>query len=205
MHKHGGIALAQRIDLKDKRTQWLILCVLLAVVFGYLHFTYIYQPKQEQVEQLRQKEEKLSSELTVVRTQVQRLAQIRLELKNAEVEFARLQEMFPDQERIPSRLQDLLTVTRRSGTLTTKFVPLPSVQQPYYSENNYKISIIGNYHNIGEMFAEFANFKYPTAIQKMNIVVSPSLKSEMEFADKHGTVPNTVAAEFDFTTYTSKK
>ena len=194
-----------RIDLKDKLTQWFVFCVLISGLAVYGHYTYIYQPKQEQISQLTQEEDKLSRDLTVVKTQVQRLAQIREELKSAEVEFAKLQEMFPDQERIPSRLQDLLTVTRRSGTVTTKFVPQPSVQQQYFAENNYKISINGNYHSIGEMFAEFANFKYPTSIQKMSIVVSPNLKTELDFADKHGTVPNTVAAEFDFTTYTSRK
>jgi type IV pilus assembly protein PilO len=197
--------LALRIDPKDKLTQWFAFCVLISGLGLYGHYVYIYQPKQEQIEQLSQEEDKLQRELVVVKTQVQRLAQIRQELKDAEVEFAKLQEMFPDQERIPSRLQDLLTVTRRSGTLTTKFVPQPSVQQQYYAENTYKISITGNYHSIGEMFAEFANFKYPTSIQKMSIVVSPNLKSELESADKHGTVPNTVAAEFDFTTYTSRK
>ena len=197
--------MALRIDLKDKLTQWFVLCLLLSAGAIYAHWTYIYQPKQAEIDQLQADEDKLSRDLTVVKTQVQRLAQIRQELKDAEAEFARLQEMFPDQEKIPSRLQDLLAVTRRSGTITTKFVPEPSVQKEYYSENNYKISITGNYHSIGEMFAEFANFKYPTSIQKMQISVSPNLKSELDFADKHGTVPNTVAAEFDFTTYTSRK
>jgi type IV pilus assembly protein PilO len=197
--------LALRVDLKDKLTQWFVLCILVAVGAGYAHFTYIYEPRQEVIAQLSAEEDKLSSELTVVKTQVQRLAQIRVELAAAEAEFAKLQEMFPDQERIPSRLQDLLTVTRRSGTVTTKFVPQPSVQQAYFSENNYKISIVGSYHSIGEMFAEFANFKYPTSIQKMGITVSANLKTEIDNADKHGTIPNTVAAEFDFTTYTSRK
>ena len=197
--------MALRVDIKDKLTQWAILCVLIAVAAGYCHYTYIYLPRQEVIAQLSAQEETLSRELTVVKTQVQRLAEIRKELALAESEFAKLQEMFPDEERIPSRLQDLLTVTRRSGTITTKFVPQPSVQQLYFAENNYKISIMGSYHSIGEMFAEFANFKYPTSIQKMNITVSSNLKTEMDFADKHGTIPNTVAAEFDFTTYTSRK
>lgn len=197
--------MALRVDIKDKLTQWLILCIVIVLAGGYAHYTYIYLPRQEAINQLTTEEDKLSRELIVVKTQVQRLAQIRQELASAESEFAKLQEMFPDQERIPSRLQDLLTVTRRSGTITTKFVPQPSVQQQYFAENNYKISIVGSYHSIGEMFAEFANFKYPTSIQKMSISVSANLKTEIDNADKHGTVPNTVAAEFDFTTYTSRK
>ncbi|MBK9578425.1 MAG: type 4a pilus biogenesis protein PilO [Fibrobacterota bacterium] len=197
--------MATRIDLKDRLTVYLVFCVLVAVGVGYYHWMYIATPRYQHIDELNAEQQKLSQELTVVRTQTQRLVQIREELKNAEVEFAKLQEMFPDREKIPSRLQDLLTVTRRAGTVTTKFVPQPSVQQKYYAENNYKIAIAGNYHSIGEMFAEFANFKYPTSIQKMNIVVSPNLKTELESADKHGTVPTTVAAEFDFTTYTSGK
>ena len=197
--------MALRVDLKDKLTQWLILCIVIVAAGGYGHYTYVYLPRQEAITQLTAEEEKLSRELTVVKTQVQRLAQIRVELASAESEFAKLQEMFPDEERIPSRLQDLLTVTRRSGTITTKFVPQPSVQQQYFAENNYKISTMGSYHSVGEMFAEFANFKYPTSIQRMSITVSANLKTEMDNADKHGTIPNTVAAEFDFTTYTSRK
>ncbi|HNY31663.1 MAG TPA: type 4a pilus biogenesis protein PilO [Fibrobacteria bacterium] len=197
--------MATRVDFKDRLTVYLVFCILVSVAVGYYHWMYIATPRYQRIEELNAEQQKLSQELTVVRTQTQRLVQIREELKNAEIEFARLQEMFPDREKIPSRLQDLLTVTRRAGTVTTKFVPQPSVQQKYYAENNYKIAIAGNYHSIGEMFAEFANFKYPTSIQKMSIVVSPNLKTELENADKHGTVPTTVAAEFDFTTYTSGK
>lgn len=205
MVQQWGIPLAARIDLKDRLTVFFVFCILLVGGLGYYYWMEVAQPRYQRIEELDAEQKKLSDELTVVRTQTQRLAQIREELKNAEIEFSKLQEMFPDKEKIPSRLQDLLTVTRRAGTVTTKFVPQPSVQQKYYAENNYKIAIAGNYHSIGEMFAEFANFKYPTSIQKMSIVVSPNLKTELESAEKHGTVPTTVAAEFDFTTYTSGK
>jgi len=193
------------LDLKDKLNQWLVLSVLLMGLGGYSYWTYVWQPRQEAIAALSEEEEKLSNELTLVKTQMQRLSQLRAELKEAEADFAKLQEMFPDIEKIPTRLQDLLTVTRRSGTITTKFVPLPSAEKPYYTENNYRISIRGSYHSVGEMFAEIANFKYPTSIQKMTIDVAPDLKNQMAEADKHGTVASTVATEFEFTTYTSRK
>jgi type IV pilus assembly protein PilO len=154
---------------------------------------------------LTAEEEKLNGDLTLVKTQMQRLSALKEDLRLAEADFAKLQDMFPDQEKIPTRLQDLLTVTRRSGTTTTIFKPLPASEKDYYTENNYQITVRGSYHSIGEMFAEFANFKYPTSIQKMSIEVSPNLKSELESADLHGTNPSTVVAQFDFTTYTSRK
>ena len=197
--------MAMSIDLKDKLNQWLVLVTLLIGAGGYSYWTYVWQPRQEAISALSQEEEKLTNELTLVKTQMQRLAQLRSELKQTEADFAKLQDMFPDIEKIPTRLQDLLTVTRRSGTITTKFVPLPSAVKPYYTENNYRISVRGSYHSIGEMFAEIANFKYPTSIQKMGIDVAPDLKQQISDAEKHGTVATTVATEFEFTTYTSRK
>lgn len=197
--------MAASLDLKDKLNQWLLLVILIIGGGGYAYWTYVWEPRKLAIEELSAEEEKLSSELTLVKTQMQRLSQLREELRQAEADFAKLQEMFPDVEMIPSRLQDLLTVTRRSGTVTTKFVPLPSSDKPHYTENNYRISIRGSYHSIGEMFAEIANFRYPTSIQKMAIDVAPDLKDQLAQADKHGTVASTVAAEFEFTTYTSRK
>lgn len=193
------------LDLKDKLNQWLVMVVLLLGLGGYSYWTYVWEPRQIAIRELSDEEERLSNELTLVKTQMQRLSQLRAELKQAEADFAKLQEMFPDIEKIPTRLQDLLTVTRRSGTVTTKFVPLPSAEKPYYTENNYRISVKGSYHSIGEMFAEIANFKYPTSIQKMTIDVASDLKNQLADADKHGTVASTVTSEFEFTTYTSRK
>lgn len=197
--------MAMNLDLKDKLNQWIVMVVLLIGAGGYSYWTYVWEPRQLEIVALSEQEDKLSNELTLVKTQMQRLAELREELRQAEADFAKLQEMFPDVEMIPSRLQDLLTVTRRSGTVTTKFVPLPSNQKPYYTENLYRISVRGSYHAIGEMFAEIANFKYPTSIQKMSIDVASDLKSQLEDAEKHGMVASTVATEFEFTTYTSRK
>ena len=46
--------MALRIDPKDKLTQWFIFCVLISGLGLYGHYVYIYQPKQEQIDQLTQ-------------------------------------------------------------------------------------------------------------------------------------------------------
>jgi len=193
------------INTKDKLNQIVFIVVLLIGGGGYCFWQYVYQPKTEELRGLKDQEDKLSRDLTKVKSQVQRMSKLREELAQAETEFAKLQDMFPDQEQIPTRLQDLTSVTRRSGTTTTSFQPLPPVQRDYYTENVYKLSITGSYHALGEMFAEMANFRYPTSVQKMVVTTSTKLNEELEDADKHGTTPNTVIANFEFTTYTSRK
>jgi type IV pilus assembly protein PilO len=197
--------MALHIDPKDKLNQVVFLVILVVLAGCYMFWDNVYVPMNEQIRTQKEEEDKLARELTKVKSQVQRMAKLKEELARAEVDFAKLQEMFPDQEQIPTRLQDLTSVTRRSGTTTTKFQPLPAVQKEYYTENKYKLNITGSYHSVGEMFAEMANFRYPTSVQKMSIEVSPKLKEELDNADKHGTTPNTVVTEFEFTTYTSRK
>lgn len=197
--------MAIKFDPKDKINQWLILVVLLVGAGGYYFWSSVYVPMTEQISTLKEEEDRLQRELTKVKSQVQRMSKLKEELAVAQADFAKLQEMFPDQEQIPTRLQDLTSVTRRSGTTTTRFQPLPAVQKEYYTENKYKLNITGSYHAIGEMFAELANFRYPTSVQKLALEVSPKLKDELDNADKHGTMANTVVTEFEFTTYTSRK
>ncbi len=197
--------MALKFDTKDKINQWLVLVLLIVGGGGYYFWDSLYLPMTEEIRTLKTQEEQLQRDLTKVKSQVQRMAKLREELVVAKAEFAKLQEMFPDQEQIPSRLQDLTSVTRRSGTTTTRFQPLPAVQKEYYTENKYKLNITGSYHAIGEMFAELANFRYPTSVQKLALEVSPKLKDELDNADKHGTTANTVVTEFEFTTYTSRK
>lgn len=197
--------MALKFDPKDKINQWLILVLLIVGGGGYYFWDSVYLPMTEEIRTLKEEEDKLQRDLTKVKSQVQRMAKLREELIVAKAEFAKLQEMFPDQEQIPTRLQDLTSVTRRSGTTTTRFQPLPPVQKEYYTENKYKLNITGSYHAIGEMFAELANFRYPTSVQKLALEVSPKLKDELDNADKHGTTANTVVTEFEFTTYTSRK
>lgn len=197
--------MAIRMDPKDKLNQFVILVILLIGGGGYYFWDSVYKPMTEELRTLKDEEEKLSRELTKVKSQVQRMAKLKEELALATADFEKLQEMFPDQEQIPTRLQDLTSVTRRSGTTTTRFQPLPPIQKDYYTENKYKLNVTGSYHSIGEMFAEMANFRYPTSVQKLSLDVSPKLKDELDNADKHGTNANTVVTEFEFTTYTSRK
>ncbi len=193
------------INMQDKINQVVLMIIVILLGGCYGFWEYVYVPKSAQLSSLKEQEDQLSRDLAKVKSQVQRMSKLREELAQDEAEFSRLQEMFPDQEQIPSRLQDLTSVTRRSGTTTTKFLPLPPVQREYYNENTYQLKITGSYHALGEMFAEMANFRYPTGVNKMSITTSPTLAKDMEDADLHGTTPSTIVAEFEFTTYTSRK
>jgi type IV pilus assembly protein PilO len=58
---------------------------------------------------------------------------------------------------------------------------------------------------LGYLFAEIANFNYPTSITDLRLGRFSGIATELEKAETHGWTPITVSVSFKLTTYTSKK
>jgi type IV pilus assembly protein PilO len=186
---------------------WLFAGAVLAIIayIGYDFYAAEYVEYSAQVEKLDGDIRKKKGELRQILAQKQRLKDLEAEIEMANQEFARLQEMFPDEEAIPRRLIDLTAVTRKSLTVPTKFLPLRVEEKEFYKENHYAITISSSYHALGMLFGEVANFRYPTAINKLQIEKAPELEKEVEDAKDHGETPRTIVANFQLTTFTSKR
>lgn len=181
------------------------LCLAGIGYLGYNFYSEEYVSYSQEVEKLDGDIQKKKGELRQILAQKQRLKDLEAEIEQANQEFTRLQEMFPDEEAIPRRLIDLTAVTRKSLTIPTKFLPLRVEEKEFYKENHYAITISSSYHALGMLFGEVANFRYPTAISKLQIEKAPDLDKEVEDAKDHGETPRTVVANFQLTTFTSKK
>lgn len=186
---------------------WLFAAAALLVIayMGYTFYDTEYVEYSNKVERLDGDIRKKKGELRQILAQKQRLKDLEAEIELANVEFAKLQEMFPDEELIPRRLIDLTAVTRKSLTIPTKFLPLRVEEKEFYKENHYAITISSSYHALGMLFGEVANFRYPTAINKLQIEKAPDLDKEVEEAKDHGETPRTIVANFQLTTFTSKR
>ena len=60
------------------------------------------------------------------------------------------------------------------------------------------------YHMLGYLFAEIANFNYPTMITDLRLGRYSGIANELQKAESHGWTPITVSVSFNLTTYTSK-
>ena len=186
---------------------WLVAaaCMLAIAYMGWNFYSAEFVVYAQEKERLDVDVKKKKGELRQILAQKQRLKDLEVEIEQANSEFAKLQEMFPDEEAIPRRLIDLTAVTRKSLTIPTKFLPLRVEEKEFYKENHYAITISSSYHALGMLFGEVANFRYPTAIHKLQIEKAPELDKEVVDAKDHGETPRTVVANFQLTTFTSKK
>ncbi|MDB5104302.1 MAG: hypothetical protein JWP91_1991 [Fibrobacteres bacterium] len=195
------------LNLTMNARLWLFAGAALLIIayLGYNFYATEYVEYSDKVERLDTDIRKKKGELRQILAQKQRLKDLESEIELANTEFAKLQEMFPDEELIPRRLIDLTAVTRKSLTIPTKFLPLRVEEKEFYKENHYAITISSSYHALGMLFGEVANFRYPTAINKLQIEKAPDLDKEVEDAKEHGETPRTIVANFQLTTFTSKR
>ena len=195
----------QAIDFKDKKTIYALVISLLILAGAYFVYTYMWEPFTLEEQRLERDLRNAEAELSKINVQKGRIAKLEAELVAAENEFERLKEMFPEEEKVPMRLQDLYAVLRSAGVQIQKFSPGPRSEREYFFEHRYSVSVNAGYHMLGYLFAEIANFNYPTAITDLKISRYSGIKQEIEKAESHGWTPITISVSFNLTTYTSKK
>ena len=192
-------------DFKDKKNIYAIVITVLILAMGYYVWDYMWNPFVEQRTSLENELRSAQSELDKINAKKHRFAELELQLVQAEKDFEKLKEMFPEEEKVPLRLQDLYAVLRASGVQIQKFNPEGSSEKEHYVENRYSIAVNSGYHMLGYLFAEIANFNYPTAITNLRLNRYSGIAAELQKAETHGWTPITVSVSFNLTTYTSKK
>ena len=192
-------------DLKDKKNIYAIVITVLILAMGYYVWDYMWNPYVDERDGLVRELESAQAELDKIEAKKHRIAELELQLVQAEKDFEKLKEMFPEEEKVPLRLQDLYAVLRSSGVQIQKFNPEGSSEKEHYIENRYSIAVNSGYHMLGYLFAEIANFNYPTAITNLRLNRYSGIAAELQKAETHGWTPITVSVSFNLTTYTSKK
>ena len=193
------------IDFKDKKNIYAISVIVLILAAAYFVYDYMWDPFVVERERLENELRSAQAELDKINAKRQRVAELELQLVQAEKDFEKLKEMFPEEEKVPLRLQDLYSVLRSSGVQIQKFNPEGRSEREHYIENRYSIAVNSGYHMLGYLFAEIANFNYPTAISNLKLGRYSGIAAEMQKAETHGWTPITTTVTFNLTTYTSKK
>ena len=191
-------------DLKNPRNIYALMVILVVCTAFYLGYTNYWVPFMDDKHRIEDELTKNQAELDKINIQKKRIALLEKDLNNAEKEFERLKEMFPEQEKVPMRLQDLYAVVRSSGVQIMRFNPEGRSEKDYYIENKYSLQINAGYHMLGYLFAEVANFSYPTSITGLHVGRYGGIQAELTKAALHGWVPITTTVTFTLTTYTSR-
>lgn len=211
----------QNIDLKnvnwkEPQNAFLLLAILFMLASSYGFYEFLYSAKKDSLTQLQTEVQASKDTLNVINAKVSKKAELETQLKTSEMELERLRNMFPSNEMVVGRLKDLHSVMVASGVAINKFQPSnlsqvkkdslnPNDPRSYYNENFYDVEMVGGYHEMGQMFAEIANFKYPTTIFNLKTTPVADLDDQVKKMEEQGWVPKTVRVSFQLSTFTSRK
>jgi type IV pilus assembly protein PilO len=196
---------ASKFDIKDKKNIYVIFVVIACVCSGYMFYDSIWAEFQTEQRRLIEEQKKAQTELDKINSQRSRIPMLEADLQKAETDFESLKEKFPDEEKVPHRLQDLYSVVRASGVNIQVFKPNGTEQKENFVEHKYSFNVNAGYHMLGYLFAEIANFIYPTTIDNLKLNRSGAISQEVKKKEDHGWEPVTMGVSFDLTTFTSRK
>ncbi|MDR0516219.1 MAG: type 4a pilus biogenesis protein PilO [Fibromonadaceae bacterium] len=197
--------MAAKFDIKDKKNIYMLIAMIACLGSCYLFYSSVWTEFEFKKEKLLSDQKRAQEELDKINKQRSRIPMLEGDLQKAEIEFDRLKEMFPERENVPLRLQDLHSVVRASGVNVQTFKPNSSSLKEHYVENYYSFKVNAGYHMLGYLFAEIANFNYPTVVKSLNLNRSSAIAQEIKKADEHGWEPITMNVDFELTTFTSRK
>jgi len=196
---------SSKFDMRDKKNIYVVFVIIACLGSIYMFYDSVWTEFQIEQKTLIDEQKNAQSELDKINSKRSRIPMLEADLQKAEIEFERLKEMFPEEEKVPLRLQDLYSVVRSSGVNIQLFKPNGAEEKEHFVEHKYSFNINAGYHMLGYLFADIANFNYPTTIDNLKLNRFGSINEQVKKADEHGWEPITMSVSFDLTTFTSRK
>jgi type IV pilus assembly protein PilO len=155
------------------RDKYALVAILAAIGIVYGYYTYLWDPKdteltatQAHVESLVVMNQRAKSELAQGKTQ---------ELKAEADRFANdlevMRRLVPTGNEVPALLEQVSTAARRVGLDIADVTPLPLLQGDQYDAYKYRLSMRGDYHQIGTLLTNIGSLQ--RIVAPINLTLAP--------------------------------
>lgn len=184
------------MDIKDPKTQKLILIGMAMAGISYLYFfaTFVpfgYRAMAAEKKELQGRYEQLSSDLNKARQTLSSMARVEHEFEVIRKRYDAARVLLPEEKEVANLLRLVSLVGQQAGVTFELFKPLPTVTQGYYMETPVDVKVTGGYHAIGTFLADVANLS--RIVKVANLQLS---------AFEKGGTDETVLASFQASAYT---
>src|SRR5437763_13212217 len=143
------------------RDKYALVAILAAVAVVYGYYTYLWQPKDEE---LTATQAHVDSRVVVNQRAKAELAQGKTKELKAEAErFANdlevMRRLVPTGNEVPALLEQVSTAARRVGLDIADVTPLPLLQGDQYDAYKYRLSVRGDFHQLGVLLANIGSLQ----------------------------------------------
>ena len=202
------------MNLRDPKTQKIVVAALAIIVISYVYFgtsllPINYPVRKAKIQAMEQEYNKLSAELEKARRVVADMARVEAEYERLHDQWLSAQELLPEEEEMPALLRQVTTAGNKSGVVFALFEPQATSPREFHVEHPIKVKVRGGYHQVGIFLSRLANLDRIVNVANLKLTVPPAKASatkksgnNRDRARKERLSTETVEAQFTLIAYT---
>lgn len=170
--------------------QLVVFLLIGGLLFGIFYFAY-YSDGQSKITSLQTRIEGLDQEINKLTRKKADLKKMQTEVEQKNAMLTKLKEVLPETKEISQILKKIQSIVSSARLEIIRWESQSPVRQKIYDQHPFRISLEGNYHNLGMFFDQLSRLKKIFTVD--NLKLSPH--SEMSRQ-------KTIRVEFVASTYT---
>jgi type IV pilus assembly protein PilO len=187
------------MDLKDPKTQKLLLGGLVIVLVIYFWYAKIYSKNTVVIQQKQTRYENLMSNLKNVELKAKSYESLKEEYHRLIDRYRRVERLLPEERQIPLFLMQMHSAASSYQTGIIQILPKAPEGVGFYNASSFDLEIAGSYHNFGRFLSNIANFPFLANVSSMTITATPQEGQSPEQKAR------SITASFKLTTYYVKE
>ena len=193
------------MDLKDPKTQKIIMGALAFFIVIYFWHSRLYSKYDHQIETKSRDFERITTDLRRVELKAKSLDALKVEYTDLIRRYEEIESLLPEVKQIPSFLVQLHTASSLTGTRITDIEPLPLTTEEFYNIASFRLNVTGTYHDFGSFIGYVANFPFIANITSLDVTAVETARADQD-GDGFGVHKReTISAEFVLSTYFVKE
>ena len=155
------------------RDKYMLFVIVASLVVGYGYYDYLWSPKndeltvsQARVDSLVVMNQRAKSELAQGKTQ-----ELKAEADRFNGDLEVMRRLVPTGNEVPALLEQVSTAARRVGLDIADVTPLPLLAGDQYDAYKYRLSMRGDYHQIGTLLTNIGSLQ--RIVAPINLTLAP--------------------------------
>lgn len=184
----------------NQRDQKMFLVCFLSVIAAGAFWYYVWDPKrleldevETHVQALRDVNQRAKAELAQGKT-----SDLRAETEQYERDLLVMRELVPTANEVPVLLEQVSTAARRVGLDISDVQPLPQLSGDQYDAYKYRMSVRGDFHQIGVFLTNVGTLQ--RIVAPINVALNPTPAAARNRAPRS----QTIDARFEIQTYVAR-
>jgi type IV pilus assembly protein PilO len=183
------------MDLKDPKTQKILLGGLIILLILYFWYARIYSKNSQAIGQKQIEYENILTNLKNVEMKAKSFESLKTEYEKLLKKYKEVELLLPEEKQTPLFLTQMHFAAQYSQTNITQIIPQGTAPIDFYNVNSFNIEIAGSYHDFGDFLSDIANFPFIACVSGVTITGVPQ---EAQVPKSEG---KTITASFRLNTY----